>query len=103
MLIVLVSLLVILSIVKNYDEYKIMNKMLVAFATVLNIIIIAVIAANEINFTISLVLSNVILLELSQYIYYNSSPRDSTILKYFLYINKIVLMVIIFLLLNKIY
>lgn len=103
MLIVLVSLLVILSIVKNYDEYKIMNKMLVAFATVLNIIIIAVIAANEINFTISLVLSNVILLELSQYIYYHSLSSETSRLKYLLYINKIVLIVIIFLLLNKIY
>ena len=103
MLIVLVAIFVIITMVKNYDEYRTMNKMLVPTETLLNIITIAFISTNKINITISILLSNVILLELSQYIYYNSSPRDSTILKYFLYINKIVLMVIIFLLLNKIY
>ncbi|WP_394271545.1 hypothetical protein, partial [Anaerococcus nagyae] len=72
MLIVLVSLLVIVSIIKNYDKYKIMNKMLVPIETLLNIITITLISANKINITISLVLSNIILLELSQCIYYHS-------------------------------
>ncbi|BFL72390.1 hypothetical protein SKB0087_09170 [Anaerococcus nagyae] len=103
MLIVLVSLLVIVSIIKNYDKYKIMNKMLVPIETLLNIITITLISANKINITISLVLSNIILLELSQCIYYHSLSSETSRLKYLLYINKIVLIVIIFLLLNKIY
>ena len=103
MLIVLVSLLVILSIVKNYDEYESMNKMLVSTETLLNTITIAFIIANKINITISILLSNIILIELSQYIYYNSPSNDTNRLKYILYMNKIVLVIITYLLLNKIY
>lgn len=103
MLIVLVAICVIITMIKNYDEYKTMNKMLVPTETLLNIITIAFISTNKINITISILLSNIILIELSQYIYYNSISNDTIRLKYILYMNKIVLVIIIFSLLNKIY
>lgn len=80
-----------------------MNKMLVPTETLLNIITIAFISTNKINITISILLSNIILIELSQYIYYNSLSNDTIRLKYILYMNKAALVIIIFLLLNKIY
>lgn len=103
MLIVLVALISIVTIVKYHDEYEHMNKFLVASEGLLNIIAITLIVASKIDVVISIILANTTLLELSQYIYYNSKYKDGRLLLGILYLNKIVMMIITFLILFKIY
>lgn len=78
-----------------------MNKFLVGSEILLNIVIIATIYGRKFDLAVSIVLSNMILSDLSAYLY--SSSNDKNIeLKYCLYMNKILLIIIIFFLLNKI-
>ncbi len=101
MLIIIVMLLVLISLVRGYKNYKNMNKFLIGSEILLNIVIITTIYCGKFDLAVSIVLSNMILSDLSAYLY-SSSNVENIKFKYCLYMNKMLLITIIFYLLNKV-